>query len=1247
MRYRHLRRTVVALLAAVAFLLVIGVALRAVLESRPVRTAAARWLERTAARRGVRLEVGDLHWGLLPPRLRLDRLEVATAGIHADVDHVEADVARVRLVSRTLVLGTVVARGASVRLEGLPEDRPRERTPFGLRVRHLDVDDLRFEGRELPGHLAVSLTGVNAAWSGRHGSSAGYVTVDHARLTAPSIDPIDVAFRSRLEVDGGLDLPRWTMTGDGLELSGRARIAAGHGLHTQLDGTVDLAAVDRMVQANAGLRGTVRVTGDLDTTRQDLAHLSFSSSRIEAAGFPLRDPAGSLTIERDAIHGDLERAGLYGGSFSGRYRLAHLTGPTRPHRIEAHGANILLPGLLRALKVPPAGLAASFAADAELEWDGRDIEHARGGFTAHLSPRSGTGVPVAGEVRCAMEADGLLRFAAHDLTLGSSRLDWEGPLTFGTWEPAWSVTASGADLAEVVPLVNHWIGSEVLPTWIAGTGDLQVALSGPWQRLVVRTRVDAHPLRLPPVTLDRVVAEATVAGSELRLGPTRFSVGDGYGQVEGGLSWAPEAGDEQLDLTLRGTRLPLAAVAGWIGQPGRLSGAFSFTGGLHGRLASPRGSWAVGLDDAALAGLPLGDGSVTVDLAEARFDARALTFDRGLEGSGWWNVTDGEIGGDLTWPDLSMTSLDQGMALLLGETAHVELSFRQGRDGPLLGHLVARWPNARLVADADSDGVALDGALADTLTASARLTRRAGGLEGAGSLHLEEAADLLARLMPDSQLPLHGQGDAHFDVSWPADGSPSITGDVDRLELELDQRPLRLLDPAPFTLSSRGIAIGGLHLTVQDDELFARGTLSPGGTVAGNLSGTLDALLLRFLLPAWEPAGRITGVVELLGSLRHPELEGIAEVSQGSFRLPGTRTILSGIGGTLLLSSDQAVLEGVTFRFMQGLGRCSGQLAVRDGAVNLGLNGTVSNLRYEMLPGLVAYLSGAWRIEGPADGLDLSGDLSVDRASLQRKDDVATLLLDWFGRRAVPATQAAGPRLNLHVEADNTIDLRNPFVRLAGSASVHVTGTAARPGVVGKVELEEGGEVTLQSTRYELERGALTFTDPARIEPYVELEARTWVQNYQITVHLSGTPDRLVPSVASDPPLPENDIYSLLAMGRRDPALGGGALGVNLASGMLAREITSEIDRRTRNLLPVDQIRVDPFAESSTGNPTARISAVKQLSPTWTFMVQSNLSAEREQVVVSRWYLAPGIFVESSRDIDGSYGVDIKLRRPY
>ena len=45
--------------------------------------------------------------------------------------------------------------------------------------------------------------------------------------------------------------------------------------------------------------------------------------------------------------------------------------------------------------------------------------------------------------------------------------------------------------------------------------------------------------------------------------------------------------------------------------------------------------------------------------------------------------------------------------------------------------------------------------------------------------------------------------------------------------------------------------------------------------------------------------------------------------------------------------------------------------------------------------------------------------------------------------------------------------------------------------------------------------------------------------------------------------------------------------------------------------------------------------------------MQSNLSSNREEVIVSRWYFGEGLFVEAMRDIDGSYAVDLKLRRRY
>jgi autotransporter translocation and assembly factor TamB len=338
--------------------------------------------------------------------------------------------------------------------------------------------------------------------------------------------------------------------------------------------------------------------------------------------------------------------------------------------------------------------------------------------------------------------------------------------------------------------------------------------------------------------------------------------------------------------------------------------------------------------------------------------------------------------------------------------------------------------------------------------------------------------------------------------------------------------------------------------------------------------------------------------------------------------------------------------EGLDFRLMQGTGRCGGRVRLGVDGVELDLGGRVEGLEFPLFPGFSPELRGSWRLGGPVTDLELSGDLKVERAVLRSKQSLATVLMEWLDQPSAPSGTDI-LRLDLRVEADQTIQARNPLLNLTGSALLDVTGTPARPGLVGRVEFLEGGEVTFQGVRYELDRATIAFSDPDRIDPWVEMQARAWVQSYQITLTLVGTFDRLVPTLVSDPPLPEHEIVSLLAVGLRDQDAGGSALGVNLASTLLTQQINQELDRRARTLLPVDQIRLDPFTEATTGNPAARVTVVKQMSSSWTLILESNLSTNREEVILSRWQLAPQLFLEAERDVDGSYSLDLKLRKRY
>ncbi len=110
------------------------------------------------------------------------------------------------------------------------------------------------------------------------------------------------------------------------------------------------------------------------------------------------------------------------------------------------------------------------------------------------------------------------------------------------------------------------------------------------------------------------------------------------------------------------------------------------------------------------------------------------------------------------------------------------------------------------------------------------------------------------------------------------------------------------------------------------------------------------------------------------------------------------------------------------------------------------------------------------------------------------------------------------------------MSFQNAFAKLAGDVDLSVRGTVASPSLLGRVSITEGSAM-IAGTRYDLERGDITFTNPVRIEPIIDLSATAHVEDYDISLGLNGSLQKLSVSYRSDPPLPEADVVSLLALG--------------------------------------------------------------------------------------------------------------------
>ena len=253
----------------------------------------------------------------------------------------------------------------------------------------------------------------------------------------------------------------------------------------------------------------------------------------------------------------------------------------------------------------------------------------------------------------------------------------------------------------------------------------------------------------------------------------------------------------------------------------------------------------------------------------------------------------------------------------------------------------------------------------------------------------------------------------------------------------------------------------------------------------------------------------------------------------------------------------------------------------------------------------------------------------------------------------------------------STLRIENNLARLVASADLQLRGTYDRPVLFGRAEVDRG-EVTFEGRRYLVTRGNIDFTNPARIEPFFDVEAETRVripgQTYQVIVRAVGTLDRLQPELSSDPPLPAADVLALLFSDvRRSQGPGDAELRAlqnpnerqrdiltTRATQLLANPVASEVGRVVEQTFGVDTFQVtpsliDPYSQS-TGrvNPSARVTIGKRISDrVYLTFSRSLASSLNDQILLLEYDESDRLSWIVSRNEDSTYAIEVRVRHAF
>jgi translocation and assembly module TamB len=184
-----------------------------------------------------------------------------------------------------------------------------------------------------------------------------------------------------------------------------------------------------------------------------------------------------------------------------------------------------------------------------------------------------------------------------------------------------------------------------------------------------------------------------------------------------------------------------------------------------------------------------------------------------------------------------------------------------------------------------------------------------------------------------------------------------------------------------------------------------------------------------------------------------------------------------------------------------------------------------------------------------------------------------------------------------------------------------------------------------------LQRGEINFTNPVRIEPIIDIDATTRVQEYDVTIGLHGSATRLIPTFRSEPPLPQADVISLLALGRTQEeqqvySQTEENAGVNsTTNALLGGALNATVGSRVQKLFGVGSVKIDPTYLGNLGDSAARITVQQNVSRNVQLTYATNVNTTAEQLIQAQVDLTTNVSILAIRDESDVFSVVLKVHK--
>jgi len=408
-----------------------------------------------------------------------------------------------------------------------------------------------------------------------------------------------------------------------------------------------------------------------------------------------------------------------------------------------------------------------------------------------------------------------------------------------------------------------------------------------------------------------------------------------------------------------------------------------------------------------------------------------------------------------------------------------------------------------------------------------------------------------------SKLTLEGEFRSQSSGFWGSTGQLKIS----ELSLQRGQLDLKLegngtIEMKSGRLVARGIRLRGDNslIRIQSEELSSEG-------IDLGISGKIEMGLLYFLTPFLaDLSGTMSLSSRMTGNWGDLKVNGSAYIQDGLILTRNLPHAFEKIRADVTFNQDQILLETLRSDFAGGQMRAEGIVQLKGNErYPVKIKGTLRNATLDIPQGVQTVGDADLTLTGEWFPYLLAGEYRIRSGKVTREfetqADEGTIKRSIYLPKSIGAASFEPLRYQIKTVLNSPIQVKNKLVDAQITGHLEILGTTSEPGLMGEITALKGGKLYFRETPFDINTAQIRFEDPNSINPIMYAAASTIVpkrtaqqiENFEVNLLLQGTTSDYILTLQSQPPLPDNEIISLLALGVTSTDLEGSGSESNVA----------------------------------------------------------------------------------------------------